>query len=57
MMAQFPLVLAIEPRLLPLARLNGFNMDRKVSSSRSHLLRTVDDVGMAVSKLRLPQDV
>ena len=30
-MAQFPLVLAIEPRLLPLARQNGFNMDRKVS--------------------------
>ncbi|KAI8969642.1 hypothetical protein BD414DRAFT_518471 [Trametes punicea] len=29
MMAQFPLVLAIEPRLLPFARLNGFNMDRK----------------------------
>ncbi|KAI0648012.1 hypothetical protein C8Q79DRAFT_999501 [Trametes meyenii] len=29
MMAQFPLVLAIEPRLLPYARLNGFNMDRK----------------------------
>ena len=56
-MAQFPLVLAIEPRLLPLARLNGFNMDRKVSSRSSHLLRTADDVGMAVSKLRLPQDV
>ena len=31
MMAQFPLVLAIEPRLLPYARLNGFHMDRKVS--------------------------
>ena len=30
MMAQFPLVLAIEPRLLPLARQNGFNMDRRV---------------------------
>ncbi|CDO71468.1 hypothetical protein BN946_scf184909.g62 [Trametes cinnabarina] len=29
MMAQFPLVLAIEPRLLPFARLNGFSMDRK----------------------------
>ncbi|EIW59522.1 uncharacterized protein TRAVEDRAFT_28653 [Trametes versicolor FP-101664 SS1] len=29
MMAQFPLVLAIEPRLLPHARQNGFNMDRK----------------------------
>ncbi|CAL1713118.1 unnamed protein product [Somion occarium] len=29
MMSQFPLVLAIEPRLLPYARANGFNMDRK----------------------------
>ena len=29
-MAQYPLVLAIEPRLLPFARLNGFHMDRKV---------------------------
>ncbi|KAI0720494.1 hypothetical protein C8T65DRAFT_633184 [Cerioporus squamosus] len=29
MMAQFPLVLAIEPRLLSYARLNGFSMDRK----------------------------
>ncbi|KAH8104584.1 hypothetical protein BXZ70DRAFT_596840 [Cristinia sonorae] len=29
MMASFPLVLAIEPRLLPYARVNGFFMDRK----------------------------
>ncbi|PCH40094.1 hypothetical protein WOLCODRAFT_136650 [Wolfiporia cocos MD-104 SS10] len=29
MMAQFPLVLAIEPRLLPYARVNGFYMDGK----------------------------
>ncbi|KAH9854676.1 hypothetical protein C2E23DRAFT_867269 [Lenzites betulinus] len=29
MMAQFPLVLAMEPRLLPFARLNGFHMERK----------------------------
>ncbi|KAK7689999.1 hypothetical protein QCA50_006641 [Cerrena zonata] len=29
MMTQFPLVLAIEPRLLPFARANGFSMDRK----------------------------
>ncbi|KAI0947141.1 hypothetical protein AcV7_009642 [Taiwanofungus camphoratus] len=29
MMAQFPLVLAIEPRLLPYARVNGFYMDCK----------------------------
>lgn len=29
-MANFPLVLAIEPRLLPYARANGFAMDHKV---------------------------
>ncbi|CCM03531.1 uncharacterized protein FIBRA_05665 [Fibroporia radiculosa] len=29
MMAQFPLVLAVEPRLLPYARANGFRMDCK----------------------------
>lgn len=32
-MAQFPLVLAIEPRLLPYARVNGFYMDCKVRRS------------------------
>ena len=30
-MAQFPLALAIEPRLLPYAVANGFHMDYKVS--------------------------
>lgn len=30
MMANYPLVLAIEPRLLPYARANGFTMDHKV---------------------------
>lgn len=30
-MVQFPLVLAVEPRLLPYARANGFIMDQKVS--------------------------
>lgn len=34
-MSQFPLVLAIEPRLLPYARANGFSMDRKVNTERS----------------------
>jgi hypothetical protein len=29
---QFPLALAIEPRLLPLAVANGFTMDSKVST-------------------------
>lgn len=29
-MAQFPLALAIEPRLLPYAVENGFHMDSKV---------------------------
>jgi hypothetical protein len=31
---QFPLVLAIEPRLLPYAVANGFYMDSKVSLQR-----------------------
>ena len=30
-MAQFPLILAIEPRLLPAAVANGFRMDYKVN--------------------------
>ena len=30
-MANFPLVLAIETRLLPFARANGFTMDHKVN--------------------------
>jgi len=34
-MTQFPLALAIEPRLLPLAVFNGFTMDGKVSTSIS----------------------
>jgi hypothetical protein len=29
-MAQFPLALSIEPRLLPLAIANGFRMDSRV---------------------------
>jgi hypothetical protein len=29
-MAQFPLALSIEPRLLPLAIANGFRMDNRV---------------------------
>lgn len=29
-MAQFPLALAIEPRLIPLAVANGFRIDNKV---------------------------
>lgn len=32
-MTQFPLALAIEPRLLPLAEVNGFSMDSKVRSA------------------------
>lgn len=35
-MANFPLVLAIEPRLLPYARANGFTMDHKVPFSALH---------------------
>ena len=37
-MTQFPLALAIEPRLLPLAAANGFTMDSKVSPKNSQLL-------------------
>jgi hypothetical protein len=33
-MAQFPLALAIEPRLLPYARDNGFQMDSKVTQQK-----------------------
>lgn len=33
-MAQFPLVLAVEPRLLPYAVANGFNMDEKVCDNQ-----------------------
>jgi hypothetical protein len=33
-MALFPLALAIEPRLLPLAITNGFSMDYKVMIAR-----------------------
>ena len=32
-MTQFPLALAIEPRLLPLAVANGFTMDSRVCTS------------------------
>jgi hypothetical protein len=39
-MANFPLVLAIEPRLLPYARANGFTMDHKVTFSALHDLLT-----------------
>lgn len=31
LMAQLPIALAIEPRLLPYAETNGFRMDPKVS--------------------------
>lgn len=34
-MTQFPLALAIEPRLLPLAVVNGFTMDSKVFRPQS----------------------
>lgn len=41
-MAQFPLALSIEPRLLPLAVANGFHMDSKVrSASRLMILRHI----------------
>jgi len=36
-MAQFPLVLAVEPRLLPYAVANGFHMDSKVTITLGRL--------------------
>jgi hypothetical protein len=38
-MAQFPLALSIEPRLLPLAIANGFRMDSRV---RIYCLSIID---------------
>lgn len=35
-MAQLPIALAIEPRLLPYAEANGFRMDPKVSENFPH---------------------
>ena len=35
-MAQLPIALAIEPRLLPFAEVNGFRMDPKVSDNFLH---------------------
>lgn len=57
-MANFPLVLAIEPRLLPYARANGFTMDHKVSFSALHHTPALCTHGSEpVSELRFPQDV
>lgn len=39
-MSQFPLALAIEPRLLPFAIENGFCMDYKVNYIRENQLIT-----------------
>ena len=54
-MANFPLVLAIEPSLLPYARANGFTMDHKVGQ----LSPACDSefTCLSVSQLRLPEDV
>ena len=38
-MANFPLVLAIEPQLLPYAQINGFTMDHKVKIPSAPLSR------------------
>lgn len=40
-MAQFPLILATEPRLLPYAVANGFTMDSRVSSISTRILATI----------------
>lgn len=55
-MAQFPLALAIEPRLLPLAVANGFQMDSKVSMYSPCSPENLT-YACLVSRFRLPQDV
>lgn len=55
-MAQFPLALAIEPRLLPLAVANGFQMDSKVSIYSSCFSYSLT-YAYLVSRFRLPQNV
>ena len=53
-MAQFPLALAIEPRLLPLAVTNGFSMDSKVCGnhicSESSLTVTIVSIEILFSE-------
>jgi hypothetical protein len=52
-MAQFPLALAIEPRLLPHAMANGFAMDYKAGChSRSY--KPHSSFLFLVSRLRIP---
>ncbi|KAI0781991.1 hypothetical protein C8Q75DRAFT_789273 [Abortiporus biennis] len=52
MMAQFPLVLAIEPRLLPFARANGFYMDHKY---RNFVFRKMFEKAAIVSEGRMDE--
>ena len=58
-MAQFPLVLAIEPKLLPYAISNGFSMDYKVRDGPSNYVMDIDIPYRlsTVPRLRLPEDV
>lgn len=54
-MAQFPLALAIEPKLLPYAVKNGFYMDGKVRIYFCAFSHLIDP--FLVSRLRISQDV
>lgn len=57
-MAQFPLALSIEPRLLPPAVANGFRMDDKVRIYSDFRLFSIIGLTMRkVSRLYLSQDV
>ena len=52
-MAQFPLALAVEPRLLPHAVANGFTMDYK-ASGLFHFHTSPLMFSILVSRLRIP---
>ncbi len=55
-MAQFPLALSIEPRLLPLAIANGFRMDNRVRGYYFSL-RDCHSMPLApVPRFRVPQN-
>lgn len=54
-MVQFPLALAVEPRLLPFAVANGFQMDAKVRGPVSVIGQTF--MSFEVSRFCLPENV
>ena len=56
-MATFPLALAIEPRLLPLAVANGFEMDAKVWHFGFSMCHESDLTTSPVSRFCFSEDV